>query len=74
MRAAILHDHLYEVGQFTRAQCDAVFYRALRGDGVARWRCLIFYLGVRIGGARSYTRTPAQSGFFTSGGSSGRTN
>jgi len=68
MRAAILHDWLYTVGILSRADSDAVFYRALTtGDGTARWRGSIFWLGVRIGGASSYTTNPAPAGFFTPG-------
>jgi len=68
MRAAILHDWLYTAGALPRADCDAVFYRALTtGDGTARWRAAIFWLGVRLGGSTSYTKTPTSSGFFTSG-------
>ncbi|MBD1552318.1 DUF1353 domain-containing protein [Pseudomonas typographi] len=55
MRPAILHDQLYGQGAFTRAECDAIFYRALTtGDGTARWRSLLFYAGVRLGGASHY--------------------
>jgi len=68
MRAAILHDWLYTEGRLSRADCDAVFRRALTtGDGTARWRALIFWLGVRLGGFTSYTKTPASPGFFTPG-------
>ncbi|MEX0297226.1 DUF1353 domain-containing protein [Pseudomonas putida] len=67
MRAAILHDWLYGVGTLSRAECDAVFYRALTtGDGTARWRAAIFWLGVRLGGSTSYTKTPTSS-VFSSG-------
>jgi hypothetical protein len=55
MRAAILHDWLYTLGGLSRGQCDAVFYRALTtGDGTARWRASIFWLGVRFGGFIRY--------------------
>lgn len=55
MRAAILHDWLYSTGLLPRAQCDAVYERASHtGDGTARWRTLIFYAGVRLGGAHRY--------------------
>jgi len=68
MRAAILHGWLYGVGTLSRADCDAVFYRALTtGDGTARWRASIFWLGVRLGGFASYTKTPASPGFSSSG-------
>ena len=68
MRAAILHDWLYGVGILTRADCDGVFYRALTtGDGTARWRASIFWLGVRLGGSTSYTKTRIRSGFSPHG-------
>jgi len=68
MRASILHDLLYTTGQFSRRDCDAIYYRALTtGDGTARWRSLIFWIGVRLGGHWSYTRTPTSSGFSSSG-------
>lgn len=68
MRAAILHDWLYTAGVLSRAECDAVFYRALTtGDGTARWRASVFWLGVRLGGSTSYTKAPTRSGFFTPG-------
>ena len=63
MRAAILHDWMYTEGVLTRSECDAVFYRALTtGDGTARWRAAILWLGVRLGGSTSYTKTPTRSG------------
>lgn len=65
--AATLHDHLYEHGSLTRKQADAVLYRALRAEGVARWRAWLFWAGVRIGGAKHYTKTPKSSGFSSSG-------
>ena len=68
MRAAILHDFIYTLGLFPRRDCDAIYYRALTtGDGTARWRSLIFWIGVRLGGQRSYTKTPTSSGFSSSG-------
>ncbi|WP_137279213.1 DUF1353 domain-containing protein [Pseudomonas rhizoryzae] len=55
MRAAILHDWLYSTGLLSRAEADAVLYRALHaGDGVAAWRAWLFWSGVRIGGAGHY--------------------
>lgn len=55
-RAAVIHDFLYTKGSspVTRKQADALFYRALRADGVARWRACIFWFGVRIGGAKHF--------------------
>ena len=65
--AATIHDWLYLGGQISRKEADAVLYRALRAEGVARWRAYLFWLGVRIGGAKHYTKTPTRSGFSSSG-------
>lgn len=65
--AATLHDWLYTTGRVSRKEADAVLYRALRAEGVARWRAYLFWLGVRIGGAKQYTKTPTRSGFSSSG-------
>ena len=65
--AATVHDFLYSGGQVSRKEADAVLYRALRAEGVARWRAYLFWLGVRIGGAKHYTKIPTRSGFSSSG-------
>ena len=52
--AATVHDWLYEHGSLTRKEADAVLYRALRAEGVARWRAWLFWAGVRIGGTKQY--------------------
>lgn len=65
--AATVHDWLYEHGSLSRKQADAVLYRALRAEGVARWRAWLFWAGVRLGGAKQYTATPTSSGFSSSG-------
>lgn len=57
--AATVHDYLYTthaVGTraITRKEADEVLYRALRAEGVARWRAWIFWAGVRLGGSSSY--------------------
>ncbi|WP_160286819.1 DUF1353 domain-containing protein [Pseudomonas knackmussii] len=54
--AATIHDQLYTTGQLPRKDCDAVFYRALRAEGVAAWRAFIMWLGVRLGGKGHYQR------------------
>ena len=64
--AATVHDFLYSEGQLSRKEADAVLYRALRAEGVARWRAWLFWAGVRIGGAKHY-KTPTSSGFSSSG-------
>ncbi|MGH8418051.1 MAG: DUF1353 domain-containing protein [Pseudomonas sp.] len=65
--AATVHDFLYSYGQVTRKEADAVLYRALRAEGVARWRAWLMWAGIRIGGAKQYTQTPTSSGFSSSG-------
>lgn len=65
--SATIHDKLYTTGQVTRKQADAVLYRALRAEGVAKWRAWMFWVGVRIGGAKHYKNTPTSSGFSSSG-------
>ena len=65
--AATVHDWLYFGGQVSRKEADAILYRALRAEGVARWRAWLFWAGVRIGGAKHYTKTPTRSGFSSSG-------
>ena len=65
--AATVHDWLYEHGPLSRKQADAVLYRALRAEGVARWRAWMFWAGVRIGAVKQYTTTPTSSGFSSSG-------
>ena len=67
--AATVHDWLYEHGSLTRNEADAVLYRALRAEGVARWRAWLMWAGVRIGGAKQYNSTPTSSGFSSSGDS-----
>lgn len=63
-KAATIHDWLYSGNPITlgdgttrvltREEADAVFYRALRDEGIARWRAATFYAGVRIGGAKHF--------------------
>ncbi len=64
--AATVHDFLYSEGQVSRKEADAVLFRALRAEGVARWRAWLMWAGVRIGGAKHY-KTPTSSGFSSSG-------
>lgn len=65
--AATVHDWLYTTGEVNRKEADAVLYRALRAEGVARWRAWLFWAGVRIGGAKQYSKTSTSSGFSSSG-------
>lgn len=67
-KAATIHDWIYRgngivqdgrVYYPTRKECDDIFFRALRAEGVAKWRSLLFYWGVRVGGGSSYKRVTA---------------
>lgn len=53
-RAATVHDYLYDQASISRKGADDIFYRALRADGIARWRAWIFWAGVRLFGSSSY--------------------
>lgn len=48
-RAAVLHDFLYTEQKLPRAECDAIFRKALlaEGEGISRW---VYWAGVRVGG------------------------
>ena len=68
-KSATIHDWVYRGNGIqdssgriyypTRLECDQIFYRALRAEGVARWRAYLFYAGVRVGGSSSYKRVTA---------------
>lgn len=49
-----IHDLLYQEGMLTRKDADDLLYRALRAEGVAKWRAAIFWAGVRLFGSRFY--------------------
>lgn len=48
--AATIHDYLYDYGSITKSECDAVFHRALRDDGIGIIRSFIMYSGVKLFG------------------------
>ena len=64
-KSATIHDWLYSgypikkkdgsLHYPTRKEADEVFFRALRAEGIARWRAGMFYVGVRIGGASHFS-------------------
>lgn len=60
--AAILHDYLYRSPSEPRARAidrvtaDRLFYWGMRAKGVWRVTSGLMYLGVRLGGRRSYVR------------------
>lgn len=49
-----IHDMLYQDGTITRKESDDVLYRALRAEGVSRWRAALFWAGVRLFGSQFY--------------------
>lgn len=62
-KSATLHDWLYSgfgiekaTGHYypTRKEADEIFYRALRAEGIAKWRAGMFYYGVRLFGAKHF--------------------
>lgn len=48
--AAVIHDWLYTVKTLTRAQCDAVLFRACRNLGAGLIKAYTVYFAVRLGG------------------------
>lgn len=62
--AATIHDWLYTKGTLitidgkqvrpTRQQADEIFYRALRSEGIAKWRANMFFYGVRMFASKAY--------------------
>lgn len=70
-KAATIHDWIYRGNGIARAdgsiyyptrkECDQIFYRALRAEGVAKWRAVLFYSGVRVGGHSSYRLVSAKA-------------
>lgn len=52
VKAAILHDYLYNRGIGTRKEADKVFYEALKVLGTPTWLSKCFYWGVRLFGKK----------------------
>jgi len=67
--AATVHDWIYRGNGFrredgrmyypSRKECDDIFYRALKAEGVDEVRAKMFYWGVRLFGESSYVRLQA---------------
>lgn len=49
-KAAVIHDYLYEYGECTREEADAVFLEAMEDLGVSYLVRHSMWLGVRFGG------------------------
>lgn len=54
--SATAHDWLYFAGLVTRAQADAVHRELLLLLGAPRWRANVMYAGLRVGGARAWSK------------------
>lgn len=55
-----MHDFLYSQAKYSRFECDNLLYRALRAEEVGAIRASIFWIGVRVGGWRTYGK-PART-------------
>lgn len=55
-KSATLHDWLYSTRVMPRATCDEIFLAAMEREGIPWWMRRAMYLGVRVGGAKAYSR------------------
>jgi hypothetical protein len=55
-RASLGHDYLYETDTGTREDADWDFFAWMLKDDVPGWKAFVFYLAVRIGGKRWWTK------------------
>lgn len=55
-RATALHDWCYTHGVMERAECDKLFYKAMRSDKVRWVQAKVLYWAVRIFGAKHYKK------------------
>jgi hypothetical protein len=53
-KAAIVHDYLYSNAIGTKKQADKIFYEAMGVLGVPKWKRILMYWAVRVGGKGSY--------------------
>lgn len=56
--AAVCHDWLYRTHQLSKADADSFLRYAIISRGGSPWSAYMFYLGVKVGGASSYTCHP----------------
>lgn len=54
IKAAVLHDWLYDSAMYPRAMADAIFREAMEVSGVGFYRRWRFWMGVRLDGWRHY--------------------
>lgn len=61
-RAGVLHDAFYRgLFKLSRREADALYYEALRSEGVNRVRAYLQWVGLRIGGWRAWNRWRAHT-------------
>ena len=53
-RAAVVHDFLFATAPFPKAQCDAIFYEAMRASGVGRTRAWVMWMAVALFGGPAW--------------------
>lgn len=56
IRAAVVHDYLYQVNRITRLEADAIFRALLIQDGVSRYQASKMYWALRVGGWAAWRR------------------
>ncbi len=58
LKPSIRHDFVYRTPsvRITRKQADKMYYRELRENDYSRCKCILVYLGVRLGGWLSYKK------------------
>jgi Protein of unknown function (DUF1353) len=53
-KAAIVHDHLYDLALYTKPFADSVFLEAMQVLGVPKWRRTVMYWCARLFGRGNY--------------------
>ena len=53
-KAAIVHDYVYSNALGTKKQADKIFYEAMGVLGVPKWKRILMYWAVRVGGKGAY--------------------
>ena len=56
IRAAVLHDYLYQSGMLSRKDADRAFLDVMRQHGVPAWKRYSMYYGVRACGWYAYNK------------------
>ena len=60
LRAALLHDFLYQDGRFSQAVCDEYFNDAMVSLGIAPWKRWLLYRAVKYFGGIAYRKHRAR--------------